>query len=164
MGLEKIRTLIVDDHALMRDLLATMLRSLGVTDLSLAPTVVEARRSLMDRDFDLLIVDYEMPNASGLELVRWARKDPASRFQEIPIIMVTAHTDPQRVTTARDAGVTEVLTKPLSAQKLMTRLISVVDQPRAFVRCADFIGPDRRRSTSPFKGKDRRLEEEFALE
>jgi hypothetical protein len=46
---------------------------------------------------------------------------------------------------ARDAGVTEILAKPITAQNLMLRIAEVVDKPRAFVRCETYFGPDRRR-------------------
>ena len=63
----------------------------------------------------------------------------------IPIIMVTGHTERHRVEAARDAGVTEILAKPITAQNLFSRIGEIVDHPRPFVKSVDYFGPDRRR-------------------
>ena len=59
--------------------------------------------------------------------------------------MITGHTERHRVEAARDAGVTEFLAKPITAQGLFKRIAEIVERPRAYVRCADYFGPDRRR-------------------
>jgi DNA-binding response OmpR family regulator len=63
----------------------------------------------------------------------------------VPIIMITGHTEKYRVEEARDAGVTEFLAKPITAHNLFARIAEIVERPRAFVRCTDYFGPDRRR-------------------
>ena len=63
----------------------------------------------------------------------------------------------ERVETARDAGVSSFLAKPMSAQSLFKRLASLVEDQRPFIRCTDFFGPDRRFRHNPdFGGQDRR--------
>ena len=58
---------------------------------------------------------------------------------------------------ARDAGVTEFLVKPLSAQALHQRILSVVAHPRPFIRTPTFFGPDRRRTkAAEYTGPERR--------
>ncbi|MBO6633648.1 MAG: response regulator, partial [Parvibaculum sp.] len=74
----------------------------------------------------------------------------------VPIIMVSGHTDLASVERARDIGVTEFLSKPISARSLYERLIQVLDRPRQFVETPTYRGPDRRRRNTPFAGEDRR--------
>jgi len=67
----------------------------------------------------------------------------------IPIIMLTGHATLRRVAEARDAGVSEFLTKPLTARAVIGRIGQVVEHPRSFVRTDDYFGPDRRRRADP---------------
>ena len=60
---------------------------------------------------------------------------------------------------ARDAGVTEFLAKPITAHNLFARIAEIVERPRAFVRCDNYFGPDRRRHQNddypgPWRRKD----------
>jgi DNA-binding response OmpR family regulator len=75
----------------------------------------------------------------------------------VPIIMVTGHSERKRVTTARDAGVTEFITKPISATSLYRRILNVIANPRPFIKTDTYFGPDRRRFTNPnYIGPERR--------
>jgi DNA-binding response OmpR family regulator len=71
--------------------------------------------------------------------------------------MLTGHSEKRRVMTARDAGVTEFLAKPISAKGLYQRILNVVVSPRPFIRTKSYFGPDRRRNTTnTYIGIDRR--------
>jgi DNA-binding NtrC family response regulator len=71
--------------------------------------------------------------------------------------MITGHTEMDRVTAARDAGVTEFLAKPISAKGLYQRIVSVVANPRPFIKTNNYFGPDRRRNNSSnYTGPERR--------
>ena len=59
----------------------------------------------------------------------------------MPIIMITGHTEKHQVEAARDAGVTEFLAKPITAQSLFSRIAEIVERPRAFVRCRKLFRP-----------------------
>ena len=75
----------------------------------------------------------------------------------IPVIMITGHSTMRRVAEARDAGVNELLAKPLTARGVLERLNRIVEHPRPFIRTADYFGPDRRRRADPkFAGPWRR--------
>jgi DNA-binding response OmpR family regulator len=70
--------------------------------------------------------------------------------------MLSSHSERQKVLMARDAGVNEFLTKPVSAKALHDRIVSVVMRPRPFVNTKTFFGPDRRRFVMPnFSGSER---------
>ena len=70
--------------------------------------------------------------------------------------MVTAYTELHHVITARDCGVNEYLAKPVSAKSIYSRLCSLVENERQFIRCHDFFGPDRRRRTIEHGNQERR--------
>ena len=95
-------------------------------------------------DPDLVITDWNMPPTSGLDFVKRLRLDEHSPNPYVPIIMLTGYTELYRVKQARDAGVTSFLAKPVSAQSLYKRMVSIVDDQRPFVRNSKYFGPDRR--------------------
>jgi DNA-binding response OmpR family regulator len=71
--------------------------------------------------------------------------------------MLTGHSEKKRVVSARDAGVTEFLTKPISAKALYERILNVVAKPRPFIKTKTYFGPDRRRNVNPnYVGQERR--------
>jgi DNA-binding response OmpR family regulator len=72
------------------------------------------------------------------------------------LIMMIGNANTRRVIDARNAGVDEFLVKPISARGLHSRLLTLVDNPRLFVRTVTYTGPDRRRHCRPFAGPDRR--------
>ncbi len=72
--------------------------------------------------------------------------------------MLTAHSEQSRVIAARDAGVNEFCSKPVTANELFRKVASLVDHPRQFIKTASFFGPDRRRHTGTvYTGTERRL-------
>ncbi|MBU6298344.1 MAG: response regulator, partial [Alphaproteobacteria bacterium] len=96
---------------------------------------------------------------------REVRTSAQSPNPYVPIIMVTGHTERHRVETARDAGVTEFLAKPITAQNLFLRIAEIVERPRSFVRCNGYFGPDRRRhADETYKGPWRRRCDQSDLE
>jgi DNA-binding response OmpR family regulator len=75
----------------------------------------------------------------------------------VSIIMVTGYTQLEHVHLARDAGVTEFLAKPISANSVLARMTAVIENPRAFVRTPDYFGPcRRRRHDKDYTGPERR--------
>lgn len=93
---------------------------------------------------DVCYVDCEMSDMEGLEFISAVRAlDTAAR--QLPIIMLTGHSDLTHLNAARDRGVTEFLTKPVTARTILTRLQAVIYQPRPFVDTPAYVGPDRRR-------------------
>jgi DNA-binding response OmpR family regulator len=81
----------------------------------------------------------------GLDFVRLLRQSPSSPCPTVPVIMVTGHSTLHHVQEARDAGVDELLTKPVAARDLVDRLFQVVEHRRAFVKTDGYFGPERRR-------------------
>jgi len=155
--LSRLSVLVVDDSAMMRDLLIAMLGALGINSVRAVRDGGEAIGALGVARYDLVITDAEMPGMDGIALVKSLRRDGAAADPYIPIIMLTGRCEREWVEAARDAGVNEFLAKPVSGDALYQRLREVIVNPRPFVRCGDFIGPDRRRRVIPdYTGELRR--------
>lgn len=154
---EKISVLVCDDSRQIRSLVKTCLNTFGVKRVAEAADADDAFGKLVELKPDLVITDWNMPPTSGLELVRRIRQSDDSPDPYVPIIMLTGHTELGRVRTARDNGVSSFLAKPMSADSLYKRIVSLVEDHRPFVRSGDFFGPDRRfNDTAPFGGDERR--------
>jgi CheY-like chemotaxis protein len=143
--LENLKALIIEDNSHMRALLRALLNSAGIKDVAEAAHGQTAIELLRERKSDLVLTDLAMKPMDGIEFTRHVRNSEMSPNPFVPIIMITGHTEKYRVQEARDAGVTEFLAKPITAHNLFARIAEIVERPRAFVRCNDYFGPDRRR-------------------
>jgi len=159
-GFENLKALIVEDNHHMRSLLRALLNSIGVKDIAEASNGNMAIEQLRERKSDLVLTDLAMKPMDGLEFTRYVRNDQNSPNPFVPIIMITGHTEKHHVEAARDAGVTELLAKPITAANLFARIAEIVERPRAFVRCGTYFGPDRRRHRAEgYGGPWRRAED-----
>ena len=154
-NLEQVRFLIIEDNVNMVALVRSVLQSLG------AKRVYEAANGKTGLDLipvvqpDMIICDWQMEPMNGLEVVCRIR-DEASCSPFVPIIMLTAHSELDRVKEARDCGVNEFLVKPISARTLYGRIREIIEHPRPFVRTDTYFGPDRRRKQQPITAAERR--------
>jgi CheY-like chemotaxis protein len=144
LNLDKLRFVVADDNAHARKILSTILHVFGAGEILHAEDGADALELMRNAKPDIAFIDWMMPTLDGLEITRHIRRDPASPDPELPIILVTSHTQRGRILAARDAGVTELLRKPMSPQTVMERIVSVVLAPRQMVRAAGYVGPDRR--------------------
>lgn len=148
-NLTKLRALIVEDNEHMRKLLRILLGAIGITQVYESLDGQEALENLTQYKPDFVLSDLSMVPMDGLAFVRAIRQRPSHREALLPVIMVTGHTERKRVEAARDAGVTEILAKPLTTAGLLHRIEQIIMRPRAFVRCDHYFGPDRRRRADP---------------
>ena len=123
-GLESLRVLLVDDNPHMRSIVATILKGVGVRTLREASDGAEGLQALRDWPADLAIVDFQMQPLDGASFTRIVRGSADSANIYLPIIMLTGYADRSRVLEARDAGVTELIVKPVTAQAVIARLSS----------------------------------------
>jgi two-component system, chemotaxis family, chemotaxis protein CheY len=101
-----------------------------------------------------------MTPGDGLELTRLVRNHPTSPNRMAPVILITGYSSLPRVHEARDAGVTEFLVKPFTANDVAKRIAHVVNFPRDFISHPKFFGPDRRRKRGEaYAGPKRRVGE-----
>ncbi len=154
---KRMNVLVLDDNKHMRVLVQSILHAIGTKSIREANDAPEAFKELQRFSADLIITDWHMEPLDGLDFVRLVRTAKDSPNPYVPIIMLTGHTELVRVMEARDAGVNEFLAKPISAKALLSRMISVVERPRPFVKSKSYFGPDRRRqNVGPPRGKTER--------
>ncbi|HVV94877.1 MAG TPA: response regulator [Hyphomicrobiales bacterium] len=144
LNLEKLRFVVADDNAHARKILSTILHVFGAREILHAEDGADALELTRSAKPDIAFIDWMMPTLDGLEITRHIRRDATSPDPDLPIILVTSHTQRGRILAARDAGVTELLRKPMSPQTVMERIASVVLAPRPMVRSDVYTGPDRR--------------------
>lgn len=153
-----LSVLVVEDTDPMRKLIVSVLETLGVGRVFQAPSGEAGYEAFRKNGPDIVIADWHMLPMNGIELTRQIRTGAQSSGRMAPVILVTGYSALSRVAEARDAGVTEFLVKPFSANDLAKRLAYVINKPRDFVDCNDYFGPDRRRRDNPdYQGSERRV-------
>lgn len=158
--LENVSFLIVDPNAFMRSLIKNVLHVFGAEKFIEANDGADAFKAMHNLIPDVIFTEWMMEPLDGLDFTRMVRTGKDSPNPFVPIIMMTAYAEKQRVMEARDAGITEFIAKPLSAKTLMGRITAVIEHPRPFVRSPRYFGPDRRRrQASDYTGPERRKSE-----
>ncbi len=111
--------LAVEDEPAIRDMIRYSLEREGYAVVT-ANDVGEARRFIDEHSIDLALVDWMLPDASGLEFVRFLRKSPETL--RLPVVVLTARSEEQDITRGLDAGADDYITKPFSPRELHARL------------------------------------------
>ena len=119
---------IVDDSRLTRTYLANCLRAGGFESMEIVPltlgSVLDALKLAKPR---LLLLDYQMPHFTGDALVQTLREDPEPWLQNLPILMVTSHADPDLEGRLRPFQNIEILQKPIQAEVLLDSIHTVLE-------------------------------------
>ena len=152
----RLNVLVASADQQARPLIAALLRAGGIEKIDVCADGKEALEDLARKSIDILVVDWELDSLSGLELVRRLRNEESSPNPTVQVIMITALTERHNIEAARDAGVSELLAKPVSSDALFKRIVSILENPRPFIRMGNYFGPDRRRHFSEFLGDERR--------
>lgn len=153
--LSRLKVVVADDPY-MAALTAGMLRNLGVRNIVETNDVTATWAALRRDSWNLLLIDDGLGPVDALILVHQLRHDPSATNRHIPVLMTFSDVDKGRIVAARDAGVTEFLKKPLSANVIGLRLMQAIENPRPFVEAPSYAGPDRRRRIGGVEGPDRR--------
>ena len=122
------RVLIVDDDPMVIDVLSALLTPWGLEVV----TLTEPQRFwevLITTSPNLVVLDLEMPLVSGLELCQVVRQDV--QWGDLPILVVTAHTDAESLQQAFAAGADDFITKPVLGPELVTRVLSRIERTRS---------------------------------
>lgn len=117
------RILVVEDEAPIRQMIAFNLSRAGF-EVDEAEDCSTARLRIADARPDLVLVDWMLPDSSGLELTRTLRREEANR--EMPIIMLTARAEERDKVMGLDGGADDYLTKPFSPRELLSRINAVL--------------------------------------
>jgi len=124
MDEKNIKILVVDDFATMRKVVRNLLKQVGYEDIVEAEDGVMALRALKSQKIDVIISDWNMPNMSGLELLKAIRDD--SELAKTPFLMVTAEALQDNVVAAVKAGVNEYIVKPFTAEVLNEKIVKIM--------------------------------------
>lgn len=115
--------LIVEDERAIREMIAFGLRR-GGFEIAEAEDAVSAQVSIANRRPDLVLLDWMLPDMSGLEFARALKRDRATA--EMPIIMLTARAEEQDKIIGLDSGADDYVTKPFSPRELLARINAVL--------------------------------------
>jgi two-component system chemotaxis response regulator CheY len=116
--------LVVDDYATMTRIIANLLRQLGFSNIDATTDGGTALRMLEERNYGLVVSDWNMEPVTGLDLVKAIRADKA--LIDTPFVMVTAEAKPENVIAAKLAGVDSYIVKPFNAETLKRKLSIVL--------------------------------------
>lgn len=116
----KMKVLVVDDFSTMRRIVKNILRQLGFENIVEADDGENAVRKLESERIDFVVSDWNMPNMSGLELLKWVRSH--DEFKDLPFLMVTAEAQKENVLEAVKAKVSNYIVKPFTAETLSEKI------------------------------------------
>src|SRR5450432_3766991 len=120
-GLGPLHALVVEDNEHMRILIRTVLKAFGMREIHECKSGADALSYLATNKPDFIITDLAMAPMDGLQFTRAVRELPNRAECVVPIIMLTGYTERRRVEAARDAGVTEILAKPVTPAGIFQR-------------------------------------------
>lgn len=115
-----MKILVVDDFSTMRRIVRNLLKELGFSNIQEAEDGVDALKKLRAETFDFVVSDWNMPNMTGIELLREIRKDEA--LKHLPVLMVTAEAKRENIIEAAQAGASGYVVKPFTATTLDEKL------------------------------------------
>jgi len=119
-----LRVLIVDDMATMRRILRGTLEQLGFSNIDEAEGGTFALPMIQQGSYELLITDWNMPDMAGIDLVKAVRAE--EKYNDMPIVMVTAEAKKEQVVEAVKAGVNGYVIKPFTPAGLKEKLDKVL--------------------------------------
>jgi two-component system chemotaxis response regulator CheY len=115
-----MKFLVVDDFSTMRRIVRNLLKELGFTNVEEAEDGIDALTKLRAGNFQFVVSDWNMPNMTGIELLRSIRADAA--LKHLPVLMVTAEAKRENIIEAAQAGASGYVVKPFTAATLDEKL------------------------------------------
>jgi two-component system chemotaxis response regulator CheY len=126
MADKNLKFLIVDDFSTMRRIVRNLLKELGYTNADEAEDGVVALQKLKGGSFQFVVSDWNMPNMTGIELLRAIRAD--GELKHLPVLMVTAEAKKENIIEAAQAGASGYVVKPFTAATLEEKLNKVFEK------------------------------------
>jgi two-component system chemotaxis response regulator CheY len=115
-----MKFLVVDDFSTMRRIVRNLLKELGFTNVQEAEDGVDGLNKLRAESFDFVVSDWNMPNMTGIDLLRAIRADDT--LKHLPVLMVTAEAKRENIIEAAQAGASGYVVKPFTAATLDEKL------------------------------------------
>lgn len=126
---QNMKVLVVDDFSTMRRIVKNLLRQIGYTNIEEAEDGAQAYSKLKNGGFSFVVSDWNMPNMDGLDLLKKVRSDP--ELKDLPILMVTAEAEKEKVITAIQAGVNNYIVKPFTGEVLKDKMDKIIEKLQA---------------------------------
>jgi DNA-binding NarL/FixJ family response regulator len=129
MSLENKTILLIDDHALIRDGIKSAISALGFESIFEAATRSEAFAQMAHKNPDVIVVDLNLPDGHGLEIVQWARK----HSETIAIVILSLNADTQMIKAAGAAGASAYISKSAPISELVAAIEIALKSPLYFL-------------------------------
>ncbi len=129
MSLENKTILLIDDHALIRDGIRSAISALGFESIFEAATRSEAFAQMAHKNPDVIVVDLNLPDGHGLEIVQWARK----HSETIAIVILSLNADTQMIKAAGAAGASAYISKSAPISELVAAIEIALKSPLYFL-------------------------------
>jgi two-component system chemotaxis response regulator CheY len=132
MSDSSLRFLVVDDFSTMRRIVRNLLKELGYTNADEAEDGAVALAKLKSEKFDFVVSDWNMPNMTGIELLKRIRAEPA--LKSLPVLMITAEARKENIIEAAQNGANGYIVKPFTAATLdekLSKIFKVLEQKAA---------------------------------
>lgn len=115
-----MKILVVDDMMTMRRIVKSVLKQLGFTNVDEAENGQEALQKLRADTYGLVVSDWNMPIMTGIDMLRAIRSD--KKLKTIPVLMVTAEAQQSNLVEAVQAGVSNYIVKPFTAETMQEKI------------------------------------------
>jgi two-component system chemotaxis response regulator CheY len=123
---KNMKFLVVDDFSTMRRIVRNLLKELGYTNIDEAEDGVGALAKLRGGGFDFVVSDWNMPNMTGIDMLRAIRADDSLRH--LPVLMVTAEARKENIIEAAQAGASGYVVKPFTAATLEEKINKILQK------------------------------------
>lgn len=123
---KNMKFLVVDDFSTMRRIVRNLLKELGFNNVDEAEDGVVALQKLQNGDFEFVVSDWNMPNMTGIDLLRNIRAD--AKLKHLPVLMITAEAKKENIIEAAQAGAHGYIVKPFTAATLEEKLNKIFEK------------------------------------
>jgi two-component system chemotaxis response regulator CheY len=126
MADKNLKFLVVDDFSTMRRIVRNLLKELGYTNVDEAEDGVVALQKLKGSNFQFVVTDWNMPNMTGIELLKAIRAD--ATLKNLPVLMITAEAKKDNIIEAAQSGASGYIVKPFTAATLEEKMGKIFEK------------------------------------
>lgn len=126
MADKNLKFLVVDDFSTMRRIVRNLLKELGYTNVDEAEDGVAALQKLKGGNFQFVVTDWNMPNMTGIELLKAIRAD--ATLKHLPVLMITAEAKKENIIEAAQSGASGYIVKPFTAGTLEEKMGKIFEK------------------------------------
>lgn len=131
-----MKILVVEDDPDIQQLVVQSMKQADY-QVNACPDVKSAQQRVAELVPDCLIVDWMLPDSSGVELIRWLRRN--DKFRHIPVMMLTARSQESDKILGLESGADDYMTKPMSLRELHARIKALVRRPSKYIEAEDTL-------------------------